>query len=284
MDHADGVSYPATIPTIADEQGSQYIATAVLPSEGGDWKVETLDFERYQQHPRRKAGTITVRTVDSLIAYTKRQTEPGTIGFADSNGGIKVVINHHDAFELVAGDAGWRDHVVTLERERTTAYKAWIGRNEQPMKQTEFAEFLERRMGEIVAPNGADLLEVAKFFQSNTTVGFSSGRQLHNGQVQLHYVENIEEHGGAAGDVTVPTEFTLLLRPYKDSTVPAEGQPDPEQFVVGAKLRWRVERNAVTFWFSLGEELEAFMEGLHNAAIARVESETGVTVLRGAQV
>lgn len=273
----DEGTYPYTIPTLVRPEDAPHIAVIVLPNEGGVWKTETLDFEQYTANPRRKSGSITVRDVDSLITYLNAQKEEGTLAFADTAGGIKAFINHHDAEA-----AGWRDHIATLAREQTTAYKRWTAANGQWMKQEAFAEFLESRMGEIVSPDGAQLLEIAQFFTANTTVGFSSSKLLSNGRVQFQYIENIEEKSGRAGDLTVPTEFTVLLRPYKDARLPAAGQPDPEQFLVNARLRYRLAQNAVTLAFILGEELELFLGGLHNAAIDRVIAETGVTVLRGA--
>jgi uncharacterized protein YfdQ (DUF2303 family) len=282
MSETEG-NYPATIPPIIRDDTAfdpEHLRMVVLPNEGGQWTLTTVDLEQYAAHPRRQKGAIKVRDVDSLIAYVNRHKDTGTLGFADSNGHITIVLNHHHD----DGEPGWRDHTVTLERVQHTAFKAWMAQNQQWMTQEKFAEFLDVRMGEIIEPPGAALLEIAEFFQSNTTIGFSSSKLITNGRVQLHYVEDVTAVGGKEGNVTVPVVFNLLMRPYRDSKPPPDGQPDREQFVVTAKLRYRLAQGKVSFMFMLGEELEEFMDGLYADVIAAIEAETDVTVLNGQQL
>lgn len=277
-------NYPATIPEIhADKMDPENIRLTVLPNEHGQWTVDVTDLEKYAEHPRRKKGAIKVRDVASFVAYIKRHKNDGTIAFA-ADGVVSAVLNHHDAFVLSEGEAGWRDHTITLEREFHTAFKAWTTRSNQWMAQDTFAEFLETRMGEIITPAGAELFEIAEFFQANTAIGFSSSKLLSNGRVQLHYTEDIAATGGKEGDKQVPTEFTIQLRPYRDSKPPEAGQPDHEQFIVKAKLRYRLQSGKVSFMFILGEELESFMDALHDDVIREVELQASITVLRGVQL
>lgn len=286
-EHTEG-NYPAMLPIIHDEGENQRypngINLVVLPREGGQWEVETIDLEQYAAHPRRQKGAIKVRDVASFVAYIQRHNDIGTIAFAGTDGIITAVLNHHEPVDLAEGDAGWRDHTVTLERELHTAFKAWTQRNNAWLSQEQFAEFLETRMGEIITPAGAELFEIAEFFQANTSIGFSSSKLLSNGRVQLHYTEDIAATGGKEGDKQVPTEFTIQLRPYRDSKPPEAGQPDHEQFIVKAKLRYRLQQGKVSFMFILGEELESFMDALHDDVIREVAEATGITVLRGQQL
>lgn len=286
FDDSEAAALVAIGAAAADLHEVDGVSVAVLPDGEGNWRIEPVDVEKYQEHPRRKAGTVTAREVGSFIAYVNRQKTPATLAWADGAGGIRAFINDHapaadsiDGDPLDVGQPGWRDHVAVLKREQTTAYKAWIGHNGRDLTQQQFADFLEDRITEIIEPAGADLLEIATFFQSNTQVAFTSGKQLHNGQVELNYTEQMEERGGRAGQTKVPTEFVILLRPYKDAPAPAEGDPDVEQFVVRARLRWRVQGQKVTFRFHLGEELELHMDGIHNAAIERVRAEAAIPVL-----
>ncbi len=251
------------------------VPVALVP-EG--WLVQPLDFEKLLPKPSRKKATIAVRDVESFIAYVNRHMEPRTIAFADAAGTIRCVIDHHEAYSDgdFPGDAGWGEHVVQLTREQTTAWKEWTLHNGAWMSQEEFAEFLEERITEIIAPAGALLFELATFFQASKTIGFSSARRLDNGQVQLAWAETLEGKG-RSGDIEVPTEFALQLRPYKDSWPEGDGG----QFVTRARLRWRLHQQAVMFAFVLGEEVELFLDGVHAAAIEHVREETGVTVLLG---
>lgn len=275
-------SYPAAGGTFERPVPAEHIAAVVLPNQGDNgesWSVEVMDFEQYQPHPRRARGAVRVRTVASLIDYVKRHQDGGTIAFVDDAGAIRVVLNHHAG---AGASAGWGDHTVTLERERTTAFAAWLARDGRDMAQEEFAAFLDRRMGEIITPPGAELMEVAAFFQATKSVAFTSGRAQHNGAITLNYTESISESGGRDGNITVPQAFTLLLRPYKDSPAPEAGQPDPYQFTIPAKLRYHLEGQKVKFRFELSEELEDLLAAIHQADVERFELTTSVTVLHGA--
>lgn len=280
-------NYPVEIPDILTAMDiasiPAHISLTVLPHEGGQWEVDVTDLEQYADHPRRAKGAIKVRDVASFVAYIVRHLDDGTIAFAGTDGIITAVLNHHDGGSVPLRP-GWRDHTVTLERELHTAFKAWTSRNNQWLSQEQFAEFLETRMGEIIEPAGAELFEIAEFFQANTSIGFSSSKLLHNGRVQLHYTEDVNATGGKEGNKDVPTEFTIQLRPYRHSTPPAEGQPDHEQFVLKAKLRYRLQQGKVSFMFILDEALESFMDALWDDVIGTVATATGITVLRGQQL
>lgn len=265
----------------------QGVPVVVLPDGDGAWRTDVIDLERYQPHPRRKTGSPVVRDVASFIEYVNRHKTEATLAWADSGGWMRCVLNDHEGAILEGaglddGAAGWQDHTVTMRRERTRGFEAWWSHNGKWLTQQEFAEFLEDRIPEIHAPAGADLLEIATFFQANTAVNFTSARQLSNGQVQMQYVEKIEESGGRNGDTKVPTEFTLVLRPYMDALKAEDGKPEPNQFVAAAKLRYRLEQGKVKFMFKLSEDFLVQLDGIHQAAIAHVREETGVPVLLSA--
>lgn len=265
------------------------VRVAVLADGVDSWRTEIIDTEQYRPHRRRKAGKYAVRDVPSFIEYVKRHSTAATVAWADTEGGLRCVLNGHEPALTAEIDeldepvdhsrAGWEDHVVTLQRQRTRGFAAWMAHNEKWLTQQQFAEFLEQRLGEIHEPAGAALLEVAEFFQAHTSINVVSARKLSNGQVQMQYTEEIKESGGANGDTKVPTEFTLVLRPYMDSHPREEGQPDTDQFVTSARLYYRLQQGKVTFMFRLAEEFLLQLEGVHNAAIERVRAETGVPVL-----
>ena len=283
----DPMNYPATIPAIlAGEETppALHINLTVLPNEGGEWTVDVTDLEQFADHPRRKRGYVTVRDVDSLITYIMRHREDGTIASCDDGGAITAHLNHHapSGGVLATGiEPGWGDHRVQLVRLETPSYQAWQRANGTMMSQEQFGEFLEDRIGEIVDPPGAELFEVVQFFKAQNDIAFSSSKLLTNGQVQLHYTENLTASGGREGDLNVPTEFKILMRPYQLSKPPEAGVPDHEQFVVTARLRWRLERGIVRFAFHLTEELQAFMDALHADVMARVATVCEIPVLRG---
>lgn len=246
------------------------VPVIVLPDGDGEWRHEVVDVEKHLANPRRKRGSVVVRDVASFIAYVKRHQTESTIAAATDEGDIVAVLDHHAPGP--DGEAGWGEHSVQLHRPRTTAFKAWVATDRKPLTQVQFAEFLEERIGEIVAPDGADLIRVAQTFTASKKINFSQAHRLDNGQMQAQYVEELEGGAsGAGGTLQVPTAFDLLLQPYRDS----------ESFPISAALRWRLNEGRLTFTFLLSEVLEQRLEEIHDEAIDEVESATGVTVLRG---
>lgn len=262
------------------------VHVAVLPHDAEQWELKVVDIDAQLAHPRRKRGAFVVRDVASFIAYINRHKSDAATVWADNAGGMTAYLNDHEptptigTSEANAGAAGWRDHSVKLRREQTPGYAAWVKASGVELTQKQFAEFLEDRIGEITNPDGADLLEVATFFQAHTKIGITSARNLSNGEIQLHYTE---EEDKSVGDTQIPTEFSILMRPYRDSSPVSEpgsaAAPDPDQFITSAKLRYRLHGPAVTFLFKLHEDFAAQIDGVHQAAIARVRAETDVPVL-----
>lgn len=181
-----------------------------------DELVDVLDLEKYAPAPSRKRGGVNVHTPAGLITYANRHMDPSasTLWHDPARGQICVVLNDH---VHTAAQPGWGDHRVTLNLRRSERWKAWVELSEKPMTQTAFAEFLEEHVADIVEPDGAALLEVARSLQVTTGAKFRSARSLHSGETQLVYEEEVEARAGKGGDITVPRNFAVALEPWEGS-------------------------------------------------------------------
>lgn len=243
------------------------VRLVVRPDADGASLADVFDLERYAGEPRRAAGNVTVRDVASFIEYVKRHKSAATVIFADAEGGMRAVFNHHAEGQA----AGWRDLSAMLVRPRTPAFAAWMTAAKGAMDQVAFANFLEERLGDIAEPSGASLLDTAEHFRAHTIVRFRSQQRLRDGQTQVEYIEQVE--GGAEGDgkLTLPDRLTVVLQPFRDS----------ESFPVRARLRWRVEERRVRFSVLFDDTLLDELEKVYEAAIEQVAKETGAPVFRG---
>lgn len=243
------------------------VRLVVRPDADGASRGDVFDLERYADNPRRAVGNVTLRDIASFTEYVKRHKSAATVIFADDEGGMRAVFNHHGHEQ----EPGWRDLTAMLVRPRTPAFEAWMRAAKGAMDQVAFANFLEERLGDIADPDGASLLDTAEHFRAHTIVRFRSQQRLRDGQTQLEYIEQVE--GGAEGDgkLTMPDLLTVMLQPFRDGP----------RFAVQARLRWRVEERRVRFSVLFDDALLDELEQVYADAMEAVAHDTEVPVFSG---
>lgn len=226
----------------------------------------TEKIEKAQPFRNRKAGTTALLNLDSFITYVIHQDKAGEAYiYADPDRlSITAVFNDYRT------TPGWRDHRATYQAAYTPEYKRWAELNRKPMSQTEFAEFIEDNLADLTGNEGRSLLEVATTIQAKTDINFSSAKRLDNGQVQLGYTEIIDARAGSDGAVTIPREFALGLRIFKNG----------EGYAIKARLKYRLQSGAVKFWYEL-DRPERAIEDAFQGYIDRLKESTNYTVLIG---
>jgi len=243
--------------------------TCVPP--GYTLKDVTKDVERAQPAPARKQGTVALKSVDSLVQYLADQgAAQQAYVFADTDARtITAVINDHRA----AGLPGWRDHRAVYTAEFSPEFARWMANNGagRAKSQGEFAEFLEDNLADITEPAAQQLLEVATTIQATTGIEFKSAKRLHDGQTQLTYNETVDARAGAAGGLTIPREFTLGLRIFKNGP----------GYKLRARLKYRLAGGGVKFWYE-ADRWERAVEDAFGEYITTVATKSGYTVLIGA--
>lgn len=250
----------AAIKPIHDVHG---VPVAVLPHESG-WAAIPLDVDAYRDKPSRRRGQLKFRDVESFVAYVKRHMSEQTLVLADGRGGVKAVLNHHGESD---GGAGWGDHVAVLEREQTKHYQAWMQVNEEWISHRTLATFLEDRIAEIAEPDGAMLQAISENFSASQSIQFTRGARLDNGDVHLDYKV---ETSPAAG-IVIPSALSILLQPFRDS----------DEFLVEAKLRYRIHDGDAQFQFKLDEALEERIVELLEETNTEITKAIDVPVLLG---
>lgn len=229
----------------------------------------TAAIEKTQTSPNRKRGTTVCKDIDSLLQCCADQAkaEPGYIYADPDSRTITAVFNDQRSVH-----SGWRDHRATFKAEYTPEFDKWINRNghSRAMGQTEFAEFIEDNMADIAEPTATDLLTVATTLQAKTDISFASSKRLDNGQVQLTYNEAINATAGSNGAMTIPREFVLGLRIFKNGP----------GYKIKARLKYRLGGGAVKFWYEM-DRPERAVEDAFKGYIDTVREKSGYTVLLG---
>jgi uncharacterized protein YfdQ (DUF2303 family) len=196
-----------------------------------DEQVSTVDLEKFLAAPRIARGSVVLHDHQDFAAYTNRFSTERTTVWADAEqSSITAVLNDHEDV-TDGGEAGWRDHRVSLQLRVDDDWALWRKFDGQFMTQVQFAEFVESMLHVIVRPAAADMLEIAQTFQARRNVDFKSGSRLASGDVQLHYEETTEAKAGRMGNMEIPPEMDVALAPYLGTTAG----------IVTARVRYRIE-------------------------------------------
>lgn len=241
----------------------------VIPA---DYKVE--DLEKFMPAPTRKRGTFVFEDAQSFISYVNLHKINATAIYATLKEANKLripsfaaVIDEHD------GDDGvgprWRSHKASYECQLSDEWKIWIASNKQPIAQEVFAQFIEDNLPDIVRPDGATIMEVAKTLEAKKDVTFKSAIRLENGDVQFAYSE---ETSGRAGNGTleIPTEFVIAI------PVIVNG-PKVE---IKARLRYRIPNGTLSFWYDLLRPHKV-IDDAFDATWERITKDTDISILYG---
>lgn len=219
--------------------------------------------EAYLPQPQRLQAAPTFLDVASFIAYVERFKVDDTLIFADRQSAtLKAELDYH-------GPAAptFRDHTALLTLKLSEEWQAWKGADRRWFGQVELAELLEDRAVDIVEPDSATILEAVSKLKLAKAVNFEKAIDLTNGGVNLVYSENVSEKG----QMKLPTEFRLALRPYEHC--------DP--VAVRVRLRYRLDEGKVKFQYRL-DRPDLLIEAAFRAVVEQVSAGTGLLTLHGA--
>jgi uncharacterized protein YfdQ (DUF2303 family) len=275
----DATTHPIEALGIA-AQLTNSLAATLQPREIGNtvhmvvpegYRVQDLTQARDSRMPddHRKRGTATLLDLSSFIVYCKDQDMSST-GYIYAN-------TDRRSFTAVFNDyhsniAGWRDHRAQFAAQFTPEFAKWVDNNgaAKAKDQTSFAEFIEDNFADLVPPYAQQLLDVATSIQAKTDINFNSAKRLHDGQVQLGYTEVIDAKAGADGALTIPREFELGMRIFKNG----------DGYKLKARLKYRLGNGGVKFWYEL-DRYERAVEDAFTGYIETVAKESGYSVLVG---
>lgn len=183
---------------------------------------------------------VTLQASESLIAYVNRFKQPSTVLLSDiAANKIVGIIDYHgeagaapdDSDDLIGVNAipARLAHQASLTLLFSEEWKTWTAVDDRLMGQLEFARFLEENACDVLAPSGAELLEVCRDLQAVRKVDFRKAVRTASDNESFEYSDSTEARVGA-GAVEVPTQFQLQIPVY------FEGRTTH----VTAFLRWRL--------------------------------------------
>lgn len=233
------------------------------------YKIEELPWN--ETRPDRVRASVMFHQLASFSAYVAewRDETPmsETVVFA-SDVGDRRVVAYLDWHTASGGSPSPATHVAIYQPKLGKIMQRWLAMDGKPMKQWEFAQFIERNLASIVSPAGADLLGIINEWSVEGSVRCSRVQRLENGTVNVSFSN---EQTASARQMPVPTVFRLKMAIYE--------RTDPVELV--ARLRYRLGGDgSLAFWFEL-DELEAAKDIAWDLILAQVRTGTGIAPLLG---
>lgn len=224
------------------------------------------DRAQEQEYPAKVERNVTVFDVDSLLDYIGRYVD------VTSNDLLEVwaSIDNREIVAILDGVDAHRAHKATLKVKRSREWGEWSGIDGKLLDQVTFAQFIEDHLSTIASPDGAQLLDICQTLEANTSVSFKMQNLLPNGQRAFRWEEQVEGKAGEKGDLKIPGELTLVLRPFVGCG------PVP----VTAKFRYRINNGDLTLGVHLIEP-EVALEVAFNGIVAGVQEGVPVRVNHG---
>lgn len=282
--------------------GSAATASALLVPHGYDVKSLKPLLDEYRQRPALRAGVTQLNDLASFIAWTNRHKDEGSVVYAIDNMAalsLTAVIDHDlegpDSAEQVARFGRHRGvYSFPFSRE----WQEWTAACKSGMGPSEFAEFFERRIADVMPPpysldgeqkevfnsqdpeirklvvtlgkrfaTPAEIVKLMRGIEINATAKAVQRIDRDTGE---HQIEFSEENGQGAERIKPPNAFLVAI------PVLHNGQP----ILIAVHLRYRAGGGKV-LWFVELHQPERVIEEVFTQALQTVIAETGLTPLRG---
>lgn len=264
----------------------------VVVSHHGVTVVDPSIFDKYRTTPIDRVGTAKLTTLESYIEHSNRFKVESSVVFAcDDMAHAKLItiFDYHAGIDSGGATANLK-HKAEYAFPFSDEWKAWHGKNAEPMSMAQFAQFLEDRIVDIdangeptsdeakafvTAINGklaspSKLIELARNLQVYENSTLKEARNLSSGEGQLTFTS---EHVDADGrPLSIPNLFMILIPVFARS---------PDYYRLLARLRYRKANGGVVFWYELWRADLAF-EQAFTEACNQVRERTGLPLFIGA--
>lgn len=233
------------------------IPIVLINGERAEAKSVAALFEAYRFAPERKTGQAEVQTLEAFFELTNRHKTGNSVIFADMDWkkpSLTAVIDYHEAKS--AGAAAFGKHRVHYAYPLSEEWKKWVEMDGQPMKQSEFAYFLEDRVPELSAPTDderirlerdfatkiavpSQLIELSRGLQVNIEARVKGVTTLQTGEGQIAWEESHTDGDGKP--LKVPGIFILSIAPFFMG----------DKVRIPVRLRYRAAAGAVIWFYQI---------------------------------
>ena len=257
--------------------------------------IPATDFDSYRDMPARRRGVAALLSLDSFIDHANRFKDGGSVVFANDDRAapsLTAVLDYHFEGGINAVDPRFGQHRGTFAFPLSDEWKAWTAKNVQPMKMTDFAEFIEDRINDVlhVIPEedefGEDLqrfmrlsggsrvaaperlVELSRGLQVHESSTLREVRRLDSGEGQFMFTSEHSDENGQP--LSVPNLFLIGIPVFRSGPL----------YRIAARLRYRKTPGGVVFWYDLWRTDRTFDHAFREAC-ERVRTETELPLFFG---
>lgn len=177
-----------------------------------------------------------------------------------------ALLDYHGAGEM---KPEFVSHRASLALKHSEEWKLWSANDNKLIPQADFAEFLEDNRADIIKPDSATMLEIARELQAHSEVNFASKVNLRNGAAVLSYDEQIKATV-STGQIEMPETFTIRIPVFFGEAA----------IEITARLRFRITEGKLKFQYKLYRPAEIIGKAF-DVARAEIASATTLEVLLG---
>lgn len=307
------INVPALLDAAADNGDiPNVLAVAALAREGVEPKVvELLDangakrqvlvaqdgariesvkklLAEYRDKPERRAGTARLADLPSFIAHANRFRDADSALFAQPSTSapkLVCVFDYHRAG--ATADPRFGEHRAEYAFPVSDEWSAWTSKNAKGMSQADFAEWVENRITDVIAPDDpgpaatafaaavgcefaspSRLLELSRGLSVRVGTQVRNAQNLSSGEAQLTYVSEHQDERGRP--LTVPGAFLIAIPVFRGDAA----------YKIAARLRYRVREGAITWFFEL-YRTDLVFDDAFRAACEQAEEKTTLPLYLG---
>lgn len=232
---------------------------------------DNLTIKGLEEHlpaPTRIRERLHLLDADTFIAYVNRFASSASVVFCNGPEGrtFTAVLDYHQPDQ-----PSWGNHRASYQCPTTVEWGRWRQADRKKLTQAEFAEFIEDNVKDIVQPDGnlaaptaADMLEISRTLEAKKNISFRQGTRLDNGQVQLTYNEQIDGRAGEAGQLSIPEQFFVAVKPFLGG----------DAFCVPARFRYRIAEGRLIMWYELVRP-DKVLEEAYSAVRTKIAESIG---------
>ena len=192
--------------------------------------------------PPRRRGVVSLHTCESLLRYidTYCENKSSACVFSDRDYGSFFGIL--DWWGDDNNPRSYKEDRVEFRPTSSDEWKIWRASNKKKMAHLEFANFLEDNLIDVVEPEAATLLEVARTMQATKKVEFISANRIENGDLEIiHRKVATEATAGMKGDFRVPDKIVVRLRVFLGE----------EPVDVPCRFRYELASGELRLWYEM---------------------------------
>lgn len=193
-----------------------------------------LEYLTRDDAPFRPKGSVKMNDAASFVSYWGQQnSETSRIyGCMNPVAFTAVFDDHH------GDNAGWREYRCVYTPKHSKEWQEWTARSKQNFEgNAAFAIWLEDHAIDITKPDPARMMDIAINIKVKQEQGFSNAVRLQDGNIQLHYTNEVTAgaKSAAGSNVSIPEQFTIEIPVFEGIGA--------TKYKVDARFRYRLHGN-----------------------------------------